>query len=236
MNVHTATALQFKGRMITVTVLRLLVPSLDAIAASLDEHLRDAPGLLSGLPTVLDLEALGDSSDALDLEALSGLLRAREVTLVGLRDSGGTVRRIAESAGLPVLNVDGAREAPRRKTEPEPAPASVSGASPTLMVTQPVRSGQQVYARGGDLVLTAAVSAGAEVMADGHIHAYAPVRGRVMAGVLGDTQARIFCRKLDCELVAVAGHYRLSEQIGDAERAHPVQVRLEGESLLIERM
>jgi septum site-determining protein MinC len=233
MSVITATALQFKGRMITVTVLRLLLPSLEAVAAGLDQRIQDAPGLLAGLPTVVDLEALGEAPGSVDMKGLQDLLRARGVTLIGLRDTGETARRIAEGAGLPVLNLDGGRAAPRRGTEPEPGQAG-GERSRTLMVTAPVRSGQQIYARGGDLVLTAAVSAGAEVMADGHIHAYAPLRGRAMAGVLGDTEARIFCRKLDCELLAIAGRYRLSEQIGDAERAGPVQVRLEGESLCIE--
>jgi septum site-determining protein MinC len=238
MSTATEAVLQFKGRMITVTVLRLLTPASEAVAAALDERIRDAPGLLSGLPTVLDLEALGEEPAGLDLKALRGQLHARGVTLIGLRDSGEAAQHLAEAVGLPVLKVDGGREAPRREAEPDARtpPEAPTGTSATLVVTQPVRSGQQIYARGGDLVLTAAVSAGAEVLADGHIHAYGPVRGRAMAGVLGDTGARIFCRRLDCELVAIAGRYRLSEQITDAEREGPVQVRLEGDSLVIESL
>ncbi|MFN2349505.1 MAG: septum site-determining protein MinC [Thioalkalivibrio sp.] len=233
MNVQTADAVQFKGRMITVTLLRLLSPSLEAVSASLDGRLRDAPGLLSGLPTVLDLEALGEAAGELDLAALTELLRARDVSLIGVRDSGESARRVAQQAGLAVLNVDGARAA-RRELEPEPAALPDLPPSRSLLITQPVRSGQQVYARGGDLVLAAPVSAGAEVMADGNIHAYGPLRGRAMAGVLGDAGARIFCRRLDAELIAIAGHYRLSDQISDTERDGPVQVRLEGENLVIE--
>ncbi len=227
-------ALQFKGRMITVTVLRLLDASPEVLSRELDACLSDGSGLLAGLPTVLDLEALGEAAGGLDLAALATLLRERGVTLIGLRDSGEAIRARASAAGLAVLNVDGGRAAPRREAEA----AAPMAAEPvrSLLVTQPVRSGQQVYARGGDLILTAPVSAGAEVMADGNIHVYAPLRGRAMAGVLGDTGARIFCQRLDCELVAVAGHYRLSEQISDAEREGPVQIRLEGESLLIEPM
>ncbi|MFW5453627.1 septum site-determining protein MinC [Thioalkalivibrio sulfidiphilus] len=234
----TAAALQFKGRMITVTLLRLLSPSLEAVGRELDARLADGSGLLAGLPTVLDLEALGESASGLDLAALGASLRAHGVSLIGLRElpgeAGEALRTRAEAAGLAVLNVDGSRAAPRREVEVSPRPAAEPVRS--LLVTQPVRSGQQVYARGGDLILTAPVSAGAEVMADGNIHVYAPLRGRAMAGVLGDSGARIFCQRLDCELVAVAGHYRLSEQISDAERAGPVQVRLEGESLVIEAL
>jgi septum site-determining protein MinC len=227
-------ALQFKGRMITVTVLRLLQPSLEAVARELDACLIDGSGLLTGLPAVLDLEALGEAARELDLPGLTALLRDRGVSLIGLRDTGEASRSQSAVAGLAVLNVDGGRASPRRDVEIA-APVAAEPVR-SMLVTQPVRSGQQIYARDGDLILTAPVSAGAEVMADGNIHIYAPLRGRAMAGVLGDTGARIFCQRLDCELVAVAGHYRLSEQISEAERMGPVQIRLEGESLLIEKL
>lgn len=104
----------------------------------------------------------------------------------------------------------------------------------TRVITQPVRSGQQIYARGGDLILLAPVSCGAEVLADGHIHAYAPLRGRALAGVNGDTTARIFCQALDAELVSVAGHYRVFEpQPPEETRGKPVHIYLEGERLMI---
>jgi septum site-determining protein MinC len=102
---------------------------------------------------------------------------------------------------------------------------------PSRVVTQPVRGGQQIYVP-GDLVLLAPVSAGAEVMADGHIHVYAPLRGRALAGVQGDTGARIFCRELSAELIAIAGHFRIADDL----RAQPLwgksaQVFLEGDEL-----
>jgi septum site-determining protein MinC len=152
-----------------------------------------------------------------------------------VRDAGEAAGAAALAAGLPLVRMDGARLLQRgAEAGAAPAGSAQAGAARTLTVTQPVRSGQQVYARGGDLVLLGPVSAGAEVVADGSIHAYGRLRGRAMAGVQGDRAARIYCRHLEAELVAVAGIYRLSEQIGDAERAAPMQVRLDGESLLIE--
>lgn len=108
----------------------------------------------------------------------------------------------------------------------EPASARV-----TRIVTQPVRGGQQIHVA-GDLILLAPVSAGAEVMADGHIHVYAPLRGRALAGVQGDTSARIFCRELHAELVAIAGHYRVADDLkADALWGHSAQLFLHDDAL-----
>jgi len=104
-------------------------------------------------------------------------------------------------------------------------------ATTTLVVEQPVRSGQRIYARDGDLVLLAGVSSGAEVMADGHIHAYGPVRGRILAGVRDNAGARIFCRDMGAELVAIAGHYQVSEDLPSEFMRRPVQIALRGDAL-----
>lgn len=105
---------------------------------------------------------------------------------------------------------------------PLPAPAV-----PTLIIDRPLRSGQQAYARGGDLVVLAAVNAGAEVIADGSIHIYAPLRGRALAGATGDTEARIFTTRFEAELVSIAGIYRTFEGgLPDGLAGHPVQIRL----------
>jgi septum site-determining protein MinC len=111
---------------------------------------------------------------------------------------------------------------------PAPAPG-------TIVIDKPLRSGQQVYARGGDLVVMAVVSFGAEVIADGNIHVYAPLRGRAIAGARGNTEARIFSTCLEPQLVSIAGIYRTTETELPADVAgKPAQVRLDGEKLLIE--
>lgn len=103
----------------------------------------------------------------------------------------------------------------------------------TRFVKRPVRSGQRIYAAGGDLIVYGAVSSGAEIFADGHVHVYGVLRGRAVAGVKGDQEARIFCQGLDAELVSVAGTYRMSEDIDDSLRHKPSQIFLDGQRLTI---
>ncbi|MGC2201295.1 MAG: septum site-determining protein MinC, partial [Stellaceae bacterium] len=123
-----------------------------------------------------------------------------------------------------------------RETERPPiaAPSPQSGSpAKSLLVTQPVRSGTQIYARGTDLVVTAPVSAGAEIMADGNIHVYAALRGRAHAGASGDLEARIFCSRLEAELVSIAGHYLVSDQLAPEQRGSAVQIALVNDRLTI---
>lgn len=107
--------------------------------------------------------------------------------------------------------------------------------APAMMVTQPVRSGQRIYAA-SDLVILAQVSAGAEIMAEGNIHVYNTLRGRALAGVQGDTAARFFCLDLQAELVSIAGIYKTSEDLKDAPKKKPVQIYLRDQALIIEEL
>ncbi len=113
------------------------------------------------------------------------------------------------------------------------ASAPASGKS-TLMIRNPVRSGQRVYAQGGDLVVVTSISPGAELLADGHIHVYGALRGRAMAGVSGNPEARIFCHSLEAELISIAGYWRVREDMPEGLIGKPVQIALEGERLTIE--
>ena len=125
---------------------------------------------------------------------------------------------------------------PVASSAPAVDPVSVAPAPlPPMIVDRPLRSGQQVYARGTDLIVLGLVSHGAEVIADGHIHVYAPLRGRAIAGARGDASARIFATCLEAQLVSIAGTYRTSEtQLPDTVLARPAQVRLDGERLVVE--
>ncbi|MGB5640598.1 MAG: septum site-determining protein MinC, partial [Sedimenticolaceae bacterium] len=122
----------------------------------------------------------------------------------------------------------------RKAVVPAQQLASARPAGRTQMVEKPVRSGQRIHAEAGDLVLLAGVSSGAEVMAEGNIHAYGPLRGRAMAGVSGDAGARIFCRELAAELVSIAGRYRVSENLDSRYLGRAVQIFLSGEGLSFE--
>lgn len=122
---------------------------------------------------------------------------------------------------------------------PQPAdtPKAVeTKAQETRIIYQPVRSGQQVYAQNGDLIVLAQVSAGAEILADGNIHVYGPLRGRALAGVKGNTKARIFCHSLEAELVSIAGQYKISEDLQNGNWKKPAQIHLEDETLTVKAL
>lgn len=225
--------LELKGRMMTLTVLRLLDPSVEVLARELDRRVQEAPEFFRFLPVILDVEAVADSDLYLDLAGLSGLLQARQFVPVGIRGGGDDWREAAAAAGLAVFPADrdsAGGEGRRRPSADEPAPRAVASEA-GMVVTQPVRSGQQIYARGGDLVVMSAVSPGAEVLADGHIHIYGSLGGRALAGVRGDTAARIFCQSFRAELVSINGTYSVSEQFEEALRGKSVQIALNGDSL-----
>jgi septum site-determining protein MinC len=116
--------------------------------------------------------------------------------------------------------------APARREAPAPQPVRVVH-RPPMVIRQPVRSGQIIYAEGTDLVVLAPVNPGAEVIADGHVHIYSTLRGRAVAGAQGMTDARIFCQKLDAELVAISGAYLLSEDLPAECKGKPAQINLE---------
>lgn len=237
-------ALELKGSVFTLTVIRLHTLDLAAIAAELRERLAQAPRFFRHAPIVLDLQELKDKGP-IDFPALLDLLRAETLVPVGVRRATPEQTEAAVGAGLAALQGGtiqelGGAEAP--KPEPKrmeqkvaaPEPARETANAGTRVMRQPVRSGQRIYARGGDLIVLAPVNAGAEIMADGHIHVYAPLRGRALAGVNGDTQARIFAQCLEPELVAVAGHYRVFEEPGGHDAYGKVaQVYLDGEQLVV---
>ena len=175
-------------------------------------------------------------SDPVALMAAVDTLRSLGVNLVALARSENIDADTASMLGLGTLSLAGGRDVPRRA---EPAPATDDGAADskpaaqqveTMVIDQPVRSGQQVYSR-GDLIVLAPVSTVAEIMADGNIHVYSNLRGRALAGVRGDTSARIFCQQLNAELVSIAGHYRVAEDLPESYRNRPVHLYMQGEAM-----
>jgi septum site-determining protein MinC len=211
-------ALELKGRMLSVTRIRIA----DADPAAAAAQLRAAGAALRGLPVVLEADR------ALDLPPLLAALREAGLQPLGVID--GVLADAAGAAGLAVLPDDafsGARGAQGQ------APA---GHRPTRIIDVPVRSGQQIYAEGSDLIVTGVVGNGAEVIADGCVHVYGTLRGRALAGARGDETARVFCRRLEAELVAVAGVYMVAEQIPADRRGKPVQVVLNAGKLCVEKL
>lgn len=216
---------KLKGRLFTFTVLQLLNTDIDLFKQQLVEAVALAPRLFDYTPVVLDCSIIAE--EAFDLTGFCQC--AREHSLIPVAIQGGTplLETIAQCHGLAVLNASTQHDKPLMEPQPE-ADASYGKAK---LLTTPVRSGQQVVSK-GDLIVTTAVSHGAELLADGNIHVYGPLRGRALAGIAGDQQARIFCQSLDAELVSIAGFYRLSDKI--QPYPGPCQIYLQDEHIHIE--
>ena len=229
----TVPAFELKGSRFTLSVLNLHDSDLSAIDERLAAVVAQAPDFLAQAPVVLE-PATELDTDAIDLAAITELLRRHGLVPVGLRGGDETLRQRAGQAGLALLGDAGTPPTRGARTPPpEPAAAPRSCAR---VVDKPVRSGQQVYAEGGDLVVLGAVSTGAEVIADGSIHIYGALRGRALAGARGDESARIFCQTMEPELVSIAGCYRLFEEPDPQTHGHTAQVRLDGERLIIDAL
>jgi septum site-determining protein MinC len=181
----------------------------------------------------VDVSLLVKPPSVEEMRAVIEIVRRAGMLSVGLAQGGASVEALAHELDIPVFTHIRAPNKPVPVVQPAPAPEP---ALPALMQHQPVRSGQRVYARNRDLIVTATVAAGAEVMADGCVHVYGPLRGRVMAGAHGDTEARVFCQAFNAELVSIAGVFRVFETIPAALAGVPVQAWLAGEDLRFARI
>lgn len=230
----------------SLTLVALLLRSADpkVLADAFEARFGDTPGLFDRDPVVLDLTPLADLAEPVDFEALVELMQRYKLRPIAAKGGNAAQMEAALAAGLVEAPQDGPASAPRiveRVVEvpaPPPEPAATEPAArATLVVDKPLRSGQQVYARGGDLVVLAVVSFGAEVIADGSIHVYAPLRGRAVAGARGDATARIFSTCMEPQLVSIAGTYRTTDTALPADvHGKPAQVRLDGEKLVVEAL
>jgi septum site-determining protein MinC len=210
----------------TLVIRRSDVDDLDGF---LSEQIARMPAFFRQAPVAIDLSSL-DAEDPFDaFPIVVGMLRGHGMIPIGVRGASAGQREHAQALELAIL----ANGRAVRESAAAPAGSGLRAVR-SVVVDKPVRSGQRVYARHADLVLLDAVGFGAEVMADGHIHAYGPLRGRALAGVTGDEQARIFCRELRAELVSIAGRYRISENLDERYIGKPVRIGLAGDRLEFE--
>lgn len=235
-----------------VGIANLRVRTLDVarLVAEMGERVERAPKLFARAAVVVDFGGLSQVPDLDTARALLAGLREAGVLPVALAYGTSQIEALSVALGLPLLakfraqyeSAEArsepaelpARVEPREIPSAEPAasaPAAVPRSAPGLIHATPVRSGQQVYAQARDLTVCATVGAGAEVIADGSLHVYGALRGRALAGAKGDAKARIFCREFHAELVAIAGHYKVMEEIPRELRGKPVQVWLEDDKL-----
>ena len=241
--------IQFKGTTLKIIQTQLRSADLPALHAALAELTGNAPDFFDNDLAVLDFSQASDLPASIDWAAIRRLLRQSGLSAVAVCGLSETLTQAAAQAGLPAVPPDAfarpTRNAPAAEPAPTPAPTAAPTAAPTpaptapppaeppprtITLDKPLRSGQRFYARGSDLIVTAMVSAGAEVIADGNIHIYAPLRGRALAGASGDASARIYTTSMEAELVSIAGLYRTFEAGVPAELARlPATISLVGE-------
>ncbi|APW36896.1 septum site-determining protein MinC [Rhodoferax koreense] len=238
---HTRAGFDLKSATLPLIAVVLKTGDLSALAAELKARFGDTPDFFDQDPVVINLAQLPEDTGTIDFAKLNTLLRKYRMRPIAVH--GGTSAQLgaAAAAGLVetpdiahTLPLAAAEPAPAAPAEEAPAPASAAG---TLVIDKPLRSGQQIYARGADLVVLAVVNFGAEVIADGNIHVYGPLRGRAIAGARGNTGARIFSTCLEAQLISIAGTYRTSEIAMPPEvLGKAAQVRLIGEKLVMEAL
>ena len=223
-------SMRFQAHSYLAFVLTPELPVFDWLA-HLDTWLERSPGFFVGRPVVLNLAGATLSSSA--IAHLIASLEERKIRILGLEGVDAT----SIDPGLPPVMRGGrpANSAPlletRRRETPPAAPAKQQ--LPSLVIEDPIRSGQSVVFTEGDVTVLGSVGSGAEIVAGGSIHVYGTLRGRAMAGASGNPRARIFCNKIEAELLAIDGFYATAEEIDDALRSRPAQAWLEGDVMKI---
>jgi septum site-determining protein MinC len=247
---------ELKIGQVGIANLRVRTLDVEQLSREMRERVERAPKLFGRAPVIIDFGGLARMPDVATAQALLDGLRGAGVLPVGLSYGTRETEQLAEQLRLPLLAKfraqyepvataapAGGASAPANRRESvaaEAAPAKAAKAqaagaasSPGLVQKTPVRSGQQLYAENRDLTVLNTVGAGAEVISDGSIHIYGTLRGRALAGAQGNTDARIFCREFHAELVAIAGHYKVLDDVPKELRGKPVQVWLEKDQLMI---
>lgn len=253
-----------KVKNISLMVLELSCSDLEEVDRQLQKKMQQGKGFFNDAPLVLDLSGITEKLDRDWLKNARARIAECHFLPVGITGVSEELARLAEkeriavwpaknllqakNASVPVPAVEEQAEEPVEEksqsavpSEPEDDPEAgerkniFAGKNATAkLVQQTVRSGQRIYAEGGDLIVTASVNTGAEIMADGHIHVYGNLRGRALAGVKGWEDAKIFCHNLQADLVAVAGYYTINEDIPEDRKNKAVRISLEGETLNID--
>ncbi len=237
-----------KGSMLATTILELSHNDLARLDRQLEEKVAQAPAFFENIPLIIAVDKLPEAEGQIDLAALMQLCSKHGLRTLALRAGREEDIAAASALDLPVLPPSGAREklielvevrqaAAEAVAPAEPEKPREPERKPSKVIKHPVRGGQQIYAADGDLVVLGPVSAGAELLADGNIHIYGPMRGRALAGVKGDTGAQIFCQQMGAEMLSIAGIYKVAEDLRrDPQWGRSVHVSLSGDVLNITRL
>ncbi len=242
--------MKLKGEMSMLNVLHLQELDVTAISTELKRKRDEVPQFFMQSPVIVDCAALAGSASEFDFAHLKSELLDLGFIPVGVRNVPSTMNASLAKAGWAVMRenrnsqIDEAKPKidssnNEAKSEDVTEQAQVQDHAPvvnikSLTVNRPVRSGQQIYAADADMTVLAQTSAGSEIMADGSIHVYGALRGRVLAGARGNETARIFCQSLQAELIAIAGRYQLLDESDTQLIGKPAMIKLDGEKLIIE--
>lgn len=235
---------QLKSASVSMTALELYFFDDEEFESTLRDKISQAPGFFKDIPLIVSLEKYEGLSSELDFFKIIGTCRRHNIHVIGVRGGNDDQRRLARGASLALLpggnqrdrEIDTGPDTETAEAIDSPTPPRVENhgePAPARIINQPVRSGQQVYAPDGDLIILAPVQAGAEVLAAGNIHVYGPLRGRALAGIHGAEHARVFCQSLEAELVSIAGHYKISEDLQDNGWKTAVQIQLREDLLVV---
>lgn len=236
---------QFRAQRQTVMVLHLLIPDHPQFLELLQAKVEKARKFFADAPIVIDATGLSGAEHGLRLQDVAGVLRNSGLSLVAVQACDPSLETEAALLGLPVLQELALSSLPEKPAtvhveetvsedqEAEPTVVEKEVYLPALIVKEPVRSGQRIYAENRDIICTATISAGAEVLADGNVHVYGALRGRAYAGVSGDIDTGIFCKSLEAELVSVAGSYQVSDQFEKSIYKKNVHIYLQNNALRV---
>ncbi len=250
--------LEFKSSTFFAPILILFSNDVADIEEALEKKIKLAPEFFKDSPLIIDLTELNKHAKEIDFSHITQLLRRVGFFPVGVRGGNEQQNKQARELFIPIDTVreltnlvitdDKNNSVTSQQANKQPAAAEIKpevvdhASLPSkpvyiaaTLVTQPIRSGQRVYAS-GDLVVMSQVSAGAEIMAEGNIHVYNTLRGRALAGVHGNTAARIFCFDMQAELISIAGDYKTSEDLNKQIYKNPVQIYLQDHALIIKEI
>lgn len=231
------TCFQFKGSVVTTFILEIYQYSLQDFTQQLQDKINQAPEFFAQSPIVISLDKVDEKIAQLDLSDIISTCRQFGLQPMAFKCTDPRFLNSIQATGLTLLSDNASRPIAKEPATEQEYVSEVKEkiiSRQSRIITKPVRSGQQVYAEGADLIILSQVSEGAEVLADGHIHVYGTLRGRALAGIKGDTSARVFCNRLEAELISIAGNFMLSDVLREKIWQQSAQVYLNDEILHVE--
>jgi septum site-determining protein MinC len=244
--IYNKPVLELKSTSFSAPVLVLYNAKLKQVELQLKEKIAQAPDFFKNTPILIDLKNCNSKELSVDVTSLIKCLQLNKLCPIGI--SGGSVEQHKQALELHIpthsirtTNLNASSSTPKIAVEntekplAQPSTETIVPPVENMLVSQPIRSGQRIYAK-GDLTILSHVSAGAEVMAEGNIHIYGALRGRALAGVQGNTDSRIFCSDLQAELISIAGHYKISEELDNTKHHQPTQIFLQDQTLIIKNL